>query len=119
MSPVHRPPPPPTFCLIGLARNPEPVRFNPTRDGDPLKLHETDVVWSFAVSIDDRRRFNPERSGISALLSEDAHLPVCRKSSPMAIPKQLRQGDSNTPAKFRQWVPVNILASPKNFKGSG
>ncbi|CAA0828019.1 Unknown protein [Striga hermonthica] len=119
MSPAHRPPPPPTFFLIGLAGNHEPVRFNPTRDGDPLDLHETDVVGSFAVSIDGRRRFNPERFGLSVLLSEDAHLPVCRKSSPVAIPKQLRQGDSNTPAKFRQSVPVNILASPKNFKGSG
>ncbi|GER53794.1 orotidine 5'-phosphate decarboxylase [Striga asiatica] len=96
MSPVHRPPPPPTFCLIGLAGKPEPVRFNPTRDGDPLELHESDVVWSFTISIDGRRRFNPERSGLSALLLDDAHLPVCRKSSPVAILKQLQQGDIST-----------------------
>ncbi|GER46737.1 hypothetical protein STAS_23795, partial [Striga asiatica] len=117
MSTVHRPSPPPFLRLTGTPS------FNPTRIGDPLELHESDVVWSFAASPaphprpapdGDRRRFNPSRSGLSALLCDEGHRLVGRKSTPRVIPQEARREEA--PAKLRQSAPVNIPAWTRDPK---
>ncbi|CAA0824708.1 Unknown protein [Striga hermonthica] len=117
MSTVYRPSPPPFFRLT------KTPSFNPNRIVDPLELHESDVVWSFAASPaphtrpppdGGRRRFNPSRSGLSAILYDEGHRLVGRKSSPMVIPQEARREEA--PAKLRQSAPVNIPAWPRGPK---
>ncbi|KAI3457961.1 hypothetical protein Pfo_014624 [Paulownia fortunei] len=122
-----------TLRFLELIKQPESVSFPPTRNHEPLELHESDVVWSFAVSSDSysysnstspsppshhhRHRFNPEKSGLSAALSDDHHHLIRRKSTvnPKIILPSKRQED--IPAKFHQSVPVNIPLWPKEFRG--
>ncbi|KAK6120537.1 hypothetical protein DH2020_009776 [Rehmannia glutinosa] len=110
--------------FIGPLKKPEPESFDPTQNRDPLELHESDVVWSFAVSSDSypyssstfpsppsqhhRQRFNPAKFGLSAALSDDHHHLIRRKSAanPKVIPPATRKED--IPANFHQSAPVNI-----------
>ncbi|KAL0299722.1 UNVERIFIED_CONTAM: hypothetical protein Sradi_6632000 [Sesamum radiatum] len=121
-----------TLRFLGFIKQPESA---PTRYPDPLELHESDVVWSFALSSDsssysnnpspspsppsDRHthRFNPAKSGLTAALSDDDHHLIRRKSNlnPKIIPSATRQED--IPAKFNQSAPVNIPLWPKEFRG--
>ncbi|KAK4431288.1 hypothetical protein Salat_0890900 [Sesamum alatum] len=122
-----------TLRFLGFIKQPESASFAPTRNLDPLELHESDVVWSFAVSPDsssysnntppsspsDRQphRFNPATSGLKAALSDDDHHLIRRKSNlnPKIISSATRQEES--PAKFNQSAPVNIPLWPKEFRG--
>ncbi|KAL2226914.1 uncharacterized protein LOC105160301 [Sesamum indicum] len=117
-----------TLRFLGFIKQPESA---PTPNPDPLELHESDVVWSFAVSSDpssysnnpspsppsDRHRFNPAKSGLADALSDDVHHLIRRKSSlnPKIIPSATRQEDIL--AKFNHSAPVNIPLWPKEFRG--
>ncbi|KAG8381092.1 hypothetical protein BUALT_Bualt06G0086300 [Buddleja alternifolia] len=120
-----------TFHFHGFLKQPESDPFNRYPNSDPLELHESDVVWSFAAVSSDsysftnssppshihRHRVSPSKSGLSAALSEEDHHLIRRKStlSPKVIPQGKRMED--IPAKYHQSAPVNIPMWPKEYSG--
>lgn len=122
-----------TLRFLGLIKQPESASVTLTRDDDPLELHESDVVWSFALSPDSyssskstsssppshqhHHRLNPVKSGLSAALSDEYRNQIRRKSAvnPRVIPPAARQ-EGNISAKFNQSAPVNIPLWRKEFR---
>ncbi|XP_057803721.1 protein S40-6-like [Salvia miltiorrhiza] len=108
-----------TLRFLGFTKQPESA---PTLIHDPLELHESDVVWSFAVSTAPPPRhhhqhlFNPANSGLSAALSDDHRHLIRRKStvSHAMLAPAARQ-EEVPPPRFHQSAPMNVPRWPKEL----
>ncbi|KAL8538090.1 hypothetical protein ACS0TY_000152 [Phlomoides rotata] len=112
-----------TLRFLGLIKQPESESPTRIRIGDPLELHESDVVWSFAAFPDSyldrthappsprhRRTFNPVKSGLSAALSDDDRHLIRRKST---LNRNITTRRDDMTARFPQSAPVKIPVWPK------
>ncbi|KAL1532075.1 hypothetical protein AAHA92_32132 [Salvia divinorum] len=115
---------PSTLRFLGFTAQPE---------SDPLELHESDVVWSFAISPapppppplqhhhhHHRRRrhnFNPASSGLSAALSDDHRHLIRRKSTVMLAPASGQE--EIPPSRLHQSAPMNVPRWPNELRRRG
>lgn len=111
-----------TLRFLGFIKEPEPVAAT---IHDPLELHESDVVWSFAVSPTvpppspasrHRYNFSPAKSGLSAALTDDHRHLIRRKSTVnhTIVPAATRPEE--IPSRFHQSAPMNIPMWPKELR---
>ncbi|XP_042034211.1 uncharacterized protein LOC121780660 [Salvia splendens] len=125
-----------TAMSTGNPSSPSTLRFlgfSTPPESDPLELHESDVVWSFSVSVSPdatpppppqhhqihhhrRHNFNPASSGLSAALSDDHRHLIRRKSTVMLAPASRKEEIPNPPSRLHQSAPMNVPQWPKELR---